>query len=308
MKGITLEPGTIVVLTLDGTMVYVEEMTTTFAAVVALPEQPTERSDDRVFTPGRVGIKKISPFATCDRVVPVVELSDRNKNFIGDYEKLRAEHGSNYVALTDEEKAAMSVVKVGPKVRTPKPDAATKKAEREAERTKRKDERDAARKAAAAPVTCAACDAGHHLTDTGLHYAGADETAPLWGVCTKLLAAVNKRAAKAGTPRAVRAPREAKAAGPVSALKYRIAVDGEPATVLATAVTQKDKFKDGNRGHKVFLGLRVCPEHTGTVAEVMTKVAEVHGATWCSDPEAIVGRALKELSRPEFGAVTVLVK
>lgn len=313
-KGISLQQGTVVVLTLDGTMVYVEEVTRSYVAVVALPEQPAERSDDRVFTPGRVGQKKISPFAQADKVVEIIDLSDRNKNFIGDFEKLRAEHGPNYVDLTEAERAAMTVTKAGPKPKVDRTaEKEAKKAEREEAKKKRQEERAAAKQASAAPVTCAACDAGHHLTDTGLHYEGADETGKLLGVCAKLMAKIKGRAPKSaaakvpGTPRTPKAP-----SGKATELKYSLRQDllDNPATdevALKDAILQKDKFKDGNRGHKVYRGL-LAAGSPATVAQVMEKVAEAHGADWCSDPEGIVGRALKELSKPDFGGVTVLVK
>lgn len=113
MRGVTLEVGTVVVLSLDGTLVYVEDVQPTYAAVVALPEQSAERADDRVFTPGRVGAKKISPFSSSDKVVPVASLSERNREFIGTYETLRTKHGPFFVQRTPEEEA-MSVKKVTP--------------------------------------------------------------------------------------------------------------------------------------------------------------------------------------------------
>lgn len=116
-RGVTLEPGTIVVLSLDGTLVFVEDLQSTFAAVVALPEQPTQRADDRVFTPGKVGVKRISPFSTFDRIVPRDQLSARNAHFLDTYEDLRDKHGNHYVARTPEEEAAMSVTKVQPESR-----------------------------------------------------------------------------------------------------------------------------------------------------------------------------------------------
>src|SRR3954471_16672904 len=117
VRGITLIPGTVVVLSLDGTMVYIEAVCPTHASVVALPEQPKARDDDRVFTPGKVGIKKISPFSSSDKDVAVTDLSARNREFIGTYEKLREQHGAHYIARTPEEEAAMSVRKVTPPAR-----------------------------------------------------------------------------------------------------------------------------------------------------------------------------------------------
>jgi len=106
MKGVTLTPGTVGVLSLDGTLVYIEAIEQTFAGVVALPDQPTDRKDERVFTPGRVGMKKISPFSEFDKTVPIEDLTQRNKDFIGTFEKLRSVHGPNFVDRTPEEEAA----------------------------------------------------------------------------------------------------------------------------------------------------------------------------------------------------------
>lgn len=116
-RGITLDPGTVVVLSLDGTMVFVEDLQSTFAAVIALPEQPTQRADDRVFTPGKVGPKRISPFSSFDRVIGRDQLSARNAEFLDTYEDLRDKHGPHHVARTPEEEAAMSVTKVQPESR-----------------------------------------------------------------------------------------------------------------------------------------------------------------------------------------------
>jgi hypothetical protein len=142
-KGIALVPGTVVELALDGTVVYVENVSNSYAAVVALPDQTQSqagRADDRVFTPGRVGAKKLSPFAGANRIIEVPDLSQRNREFIGTYETLRAQHGPNYVDQTEEERAAMSVKKV-------KPDKETRRAEREAKRAEKKAEREAAKQA-----------------------------------------------------------------------------------------------------------------------------------------------------------------
>lgn len=133
MKGVSLEQATVVVLELDGTLVYVETMETTYAGVVALPDQPTERTDERVFTPGRVGMKKISPFSSAAKVIPMADLSERNKTFIATFEKLRAEHGNNYVDRTPEEAAAEAAKLAGPvkkAKRTPEEKAAAKAAKK----------------------------------------------------------------------------------------------------------------------------------------------------------------------------------
>lgn len=110
-RGVTLVPGTIVVLSLDGTLVYVESLEPTFAAVVALPEQPAT-CQTTVFSPGRVGAKKISPFSSFEREVAVSELTAKNVEFIGTYEQVRKDRGPNTVLGYSE--ATMSVTKAGP--------------------------------------------------------------------------------------------------------------------------------------------------------------------------------------------------
>lgn len=131
MKGVTLTPGTVGVLALDGTLVYIEAIEQTFAGVVALPDQPSERKDERVFTPGRVGMKKISPFSEFEKTVPVGELSQRNRDFIGTFEKLRSVHGPNFVDRTPEEEAAYQAQANPPDKSVAR---AAKKAEREAKK------------------------------------------------------------------------------------------------------------------------------------------------------------------------------
>jgi hypothetical protein len=133
-KGVTLVQGQVVVLKLDGSLVYIEAVEAMYVAAVALPEQPADRADERVFKPGCVGAKKISPFAEGD-VVLVSNLSERNKKFIGEYEGLRKQHGPTYVDRTPEEQAAFEAANA-PK--PPKADKAAKKAEREAAKAAKK--------------------------------------------------------------------------------------------------------------------------------------------------------------------------
>jgi len=122
MKGVSLVPKTVVVLSLDGSLVYVEAIEQTHAAVVALPEQLPVQSEhgQRVFTAGRVGAKKISPFSSADKEVPIAELSERNRKFIDQYEKLRDENGPNYVDRTPEEQAAYDLAMAGPQPKAKK--------------------------------------------------------------------------------------------------------------------------------------------------------------------------------------------
>jgi hypothetical protein len=106
VRGVTLEAGSVVVLSIDGTLVFVESIEPTFAGVVALPEQPAGRSDERIFTPGRVGQKKISPYSSADQVIALKDLSDRNREFIANLKTLRTQHGPHYIERTPEESAA----------------------------------------------------------------------------------------------------------------------------------------------------------------------------------------------------------
>lgn len=313
-KGIVLAVGQVVVLAIDNTMVYVEQVTPTFASVVALPEQPATRTDDRVFTPGKVGAKKISPFSLPDEnfpdseggVIPVPQLSQRNKDFIGTYEKLRADNGPNFVDQTEAEKktAAAGGVK---KVKPPKADRSAKKAEREAAKAEKKAKRDAERAAAAAPPACAGCDAGYFRTANGVHHSGADETAPMWGICSILLAGIKQprvRVPKSPSePKAVRTP---KATTDKSALRFKLVNDS-----LATASAEKDKFKAGNRGHKVYEAFKIALAELGdtaSVAQVMEAAAVRHGADWSNDPEGVCYNALNDLTKDALGNVTELVK
>lgn len=130
-KGITLVQGQAVVLKLDGTLVYVEAVEAMYVAAVALPEQPPSRGDERVFKPGCVGAKKISPFAEGD-VVLISDLSERNKNFIGTYETLRKTNGPTYVDRTLEEQAAFDLASA------PQPSKADKKAAKAADKAAKK--------------------------------------------------------------------------------------------------------------------------------------------------------------------------
>jgi hypothetical protein len=325
-KGVVLEPGKVYVLAIDNTMVYVETVTATFASVVALPEQPPTRTDDRVFTPGKVGAKKISPFSLPDENfpdseaghIPVTQLSDRNKDFIGTFEKLREANGPNFVDQTEEEKkraaAPGGVKKVGPDKEAKKAERAAKREAKKAEREQKKAERLAA-KVAAAPPSCEGCDKQFFRTQNGVHYAGADETSPMWGICTILLAAVAPR--KQRTPKVVdpnspaKAPRTPKASTNKSDLKFKLLRDN-----LAQASAEKDKFKAGNRGHKVYeafkLALTEEQGRTGgdvvTVGQVIEAAAAKHGADWSNDPEGVVYNALNDLAKDALGSVTELIK
>ena len=281
MNNISLKQGTVVMLSLDSTMVYVEsigdpndpEATPIYIAVVALPEQPSGQKDDRVFTPGRVGSKKISPYSQATKEVPVADLSERNQKFLQTYVAWRDEHGANYVDMTEEERAAMTVTKVKPE-RKPKKE----KASDVDKHLRRK---------------CGQCteQPGHpnHHGDDGHAFVEPPVKQP-------------KEPKAPREPKASKAPREPRERTAKADLRYCL----DSTKSLDQAAKQKDKYKDGNRGHKVYTALKTLGSER-SVAEVMVKVAELHGATWSRDPELIVSNTLRELMKPEFGSVTVRV-
>ena len=114
IRGVVMEPGQVVVLSLDGSLVFVEETTRLYSGVVPLPEQPPTRKEVRYFVPGRVGMKKISPFAGVDKVVPPEELSSVNLQFLSEFKQVRDEKGNNEVHLAKKEQP-VTVTKAGPK-------------------------------------------------------------------------------------------------------------------------------------------------------------------------------------------------
>lgn len=232
MLGVKLQRGTIVVLSLDGTLVYVEDVQPTHCAVVALPEQPPGRRVDAVFTPGKVGAKKISPYAGYDREIAVSELSDRNREFIGTYETLRTQHGPNYVQRTPEEEKAMSVIKAGPAPRERKKRSPEDKKNKRAERR-------------ANNVICVKCGKARKHADHAFNTCTFE--APPEKV---------KRACAEAAPAA--------AAGPA---RYRVV-----STDLTKAQEASDKFKDGNRFWRVFRALNGLPESTGAMEDIVRAV------------------------------------
>lgn len=270
VKGISLERGTIVVLSLDGTLVYVEDVQPMWAAVVALPEQPAERNDDRgVFTAGKVSPKKISPFSAADRVVAVPDLSERNREFIGTYEQLRTAHGPHYIQRTPEEEAAMSVRKeTGAGERAPRGQG--KRAQKRAAKSSRLHQR------------CATCnEQPGHPNHPGKH----DFVPP----------------ADAAEP--------TEAAAPVAPTRRSSRVSAAPARYTlvsddlskAQAQPRGDKFNVGNRSHRVVLALASLPEKSGTLDDVVAALCS-DGKTPPANPQKIVRRTLNQLRKPEFGS------
>jgi hypothetical protein len=269
---VTLDPGTIVVLALDGTLVYVEDVQPAFAAVVALPDQPPGDASKRVFTPGRVGAKKISPYSAAKHVVKVTELSERNKDFLGNYETWRGKHGVNYIHRTPEELAAMSVTKAEP---APKGKRAQRRAaERAAEAagtplpTKRYKQR------------CTQCgeQPGHPNHPDDHEFVAPDPvvTSPLH-------------------ERAARKSRTPSSGGNTYTV---VSVD----LTMARSTERGDKFNEGNRSFRVFEALRKLPRSTGTLEEVMRAVL-TDGGKPLTNPQKVVRRTLNQLATAPFGAV-----
>ena len=275
-KGITLESGQVVVLELDGTLVFIESVQPTFAAVVALPDQFTGREDDRVFTPGRVGSKKISPFSRAGRVVPVSELTERNTVFISAYEQLRTDHGPNYVDRSPEELAAHEAANA------PKPDKSVARAAKKAERDAAK-----AAKQAATPRylrRCVTCNEqpGHpdHGTDEGKHE--FVEPAPE--------AKAPKAAKVPKTPRDPNAPRKTKApkALPAGPFKW-VGNDGQ----LRVLAGVNPKYKPNNSGAVIVDAIKA----SGDAGITLAAVAGVLGQhpRWSGVPLERIEFALKQL-------------
>lgn len=257
-RGITLVRGTIVVLDLDGTLVYVEDVQPTGARVVALPEQLPERKENAVFTPGRVGAKVISPYSSAARLVSVPDLSERNRDFVGTFEKLRAQHGPNYIARTPEEEAAMAVTKAkasdAPKVHKGGRGAKKSPEERKLKRQQRK----------AAKVPCVKC--GMLPVHASHHGGGCEYEAPVKKERT----------------------RESKADEPKVGKTYRL-VNADITQLQA----DNDKFAQGNRFYRVFLALKNLTE--ATLAQIIAAVAQDAGKPM-TNPEKVARRALKALT------------
>ena len=258
MKGVVLERAQVAILSLDGSLVYVEDVQPTHVAVVALPEQLSERSASCVFTAGRVGAKKISPYSKPDKIVPITELSPRNRAFIGEYEALRKQHGPNFVQRTPEEEAKMTVIKAGPAPRSRKSPEEKKKKRLERRANK---------------VLCVKC---------GKAKIHADHA---FGTCDFEGPPLTGRTSASGDVQTIpKAPRAAKVEG-----RYQM-INTDPAKVQA----ENDKFKEGNRFFRVFRALQQLPESTGSLEDIMRAVA-MDGARPMTNPEKVARRALKQL-------------
>jgi hypothetical protein len=294
-KGITLEQGQVVILDIDGSLVYVESINPICAAVVALPEQPPTRTDDRVFTPGRVGAKKISSYAQ-GTVVPVTDLSARNREFIGTYEVLRQTHGVHYVDQTPEELAAAAA-----KATPVKSEKAERRAERSAERAAKKAERDQ-RKADKAKLKttpryllkCAVCgqQPGHPDHATGKT---PEELAELgkheFAQPTAMPADEPDEPDEPTTPKAPRAPKPPKAprAAKSSLPAGPFAFIGDEAALNMLA-SVNPKYKDGNSGRAI---ADAIGGGAGTVVDVLAVLAQ--HPRWSAVPQERVEFAFGQL-------------
>jgi hypothetical protein len=268
-KGISLEQGQVVVLSIDGTLVYVESINPICATVIALPEQPSTRTDDRVFQPGRVGGKKISSYAQ-GTVVPIIELSDRNREFIGTYEQLRTQHGNHFVDRTPEEIAA-AAAKAVPVTS----DKAEKRAARQAERAVKQAEREERKKLKQTPAylrKCTVCgeQPGHPDHGTGTDEELAEVGKHAFAQPTEMPADDALDAPKASkaprAPKAPKAPRASKLSLPSGPFTFT----GD-AAALNTLAAVNPKYKDGNSGRAIADALAGGADTVDAVMAILTQ-------------------------------------
>lgn len=295
-KGVTLVQGQVAILALDGTLVYVEEVANTHASVVALPDQPAKTDDGKasVFTPGKVGAKKISPFSQAEKVIDVADLSDRNKNFIGTYEQLRKEHGANYIGDDALRAAAEAAANSPTKEQQKALDRESKKADREARKAEK-----AAKKTAGGPrylQRCAQCgEQSGHPNHPGDHeFVAPPPPVVLCAACDKAEDAMQHQVGDeafthrfiapgkpARAPKEPKAPREPRAPKEPSArrsskslpapdAKYRY-VENE--TALKILVAANGKFDEKNSGGAIITIIKNAGAAGASVVDVMQQQA-----------------------------------
>lgn len=269
MRGVSLEVGQVVELSIDGTIVFVEDVQRTFAGVVALPEQPDTRTDSIVFTAGRVGLKKISPFSSASAVIDAENLSEVNNRFIAEYRELREKHGPNHIVWSDKEKSKMSVRKAGPAPKVRLSRAERKAAQSPEAKQARREERRALKK------KCAQCDQPRSKHDATTDH----EFVPKAG-----------RAPRGESKRAQRAASKSS--------KYVVAHSD-----LTKAQAQSDKFKPGNRFYRVFRALEaLCArDASGATLEQVCDAVDADGGRAMTDTAKVVRRALKQLTSAACG-------
>lgn len=272
-KGITLEQGSVVVLTFDGTLVFVEDLQPMWAAVLALPEQPdTRKADSIVFTPGAVRAKKISPYASYDKLVNVNDLSDKNREFITFYASLRDDRGANFVFGKVE---TVPVKKVKPAdVDDPTGAALPRK---RGSGLSRKEKR-----ALAKVKNCATCgkQAADPVHDNKFSNYDHDFAAP---------------SGKEATMTAGRG----KPARPSNGARV-FTLTSEDLTA-AQAQPKGERYADGNRFHRVVQVLAALPGKAGTVEDIIAALLS-DGGKIPANPEKVVKRCLAQLVQPAFGS------
>lgn len=261
MRGVSLVPGQVVVLSITGTLVYVEDVQPTHIAVLALPEQLTDQTKQEIFTPGCVGVRKISPYSAAEAVIDVPSLSPRNAKFIGEYEQLRSQHGPRYVDRTPAEKAAFEA-SIGKK---PRGERKSRVEPDETDKTERKQTARAERRKK--KQKCATCGKPRNHADHQFTQGGCAFVEP-----------------------AGRAPRAEKPAKGSADPIYKLVNED----LTALEAQDESKWGPGNRFRRVFRALTTLTDKSGTLAQVMSAVV-LDGGRPMSNPEKVTSRALTQL-------------
>lgn len=269
MKGVAFKQGQVCILELDGTMVYVEDLQSTHAAVVALPDQPPgDGKRKSVFTAGRVGAKKISPMAAIEAEVDRGALSERNKTFLDTYQELRRTkpEGVNYVDRTPEEQAAYDAqMNPPPKVKKVKGEKGPRRLQRcvkcgeQPGHPKHPGDHEFEAPVTQEPVVlCLACDKPESDHDNNaLNHRFVGGKAPR-----------QPRAPKEPRVKEEKAPRESKRPLPGLMVKHRWVEDAVRLEVLRGA---NPKYAVGNTGNTVIELIRATKDEGCTPLEVVGK-------------------------------------
>lgn len=277
-KGISLEKATAVVLDFDGTLVYIEDIQPIYAACVALPEQPdTRKEGSQVFTPGAIRAVKISPYASATKTVAMGDLSDKNKEFIGTFETLRATQKPGYIFGNVE--APVSVRKVKPSDVADPTGAATprgrgKRAQKRAEQKANK---------------CGTCGQGRAAP---IHSANFSEYQHDFAAPDAALPQEVTMKTGRGKPARSSAPSN-------GAIQYTLTSSDLSA---ARAQPKGERYAEGNRFYRVVMCLAGLPNKTGTFEDLVAALCSDGGAI-PSDPQKVTRRALAQLQTPAFGAI-----
>lgn len=278
VKGISLEKGAVVVLSFDGTLVYIEDIQPMWAAVIALPEQPdTRKADSIVFTPGAVRAKKISPYAASDKVVALGDLSDKNREFITLYPTLRDDRGANYIFGKVE---TVPVKKVKP-TDVDDPTGAALPRGRKSRAEKR---------AAARASNCATC---------GKQKADPIHDAQFSDKYDHDFVAPSATPAKEATMPTGRG-KPARPSSPSNGAKRYTLVSEDLTAALAQP--KGERYAEGNRFHRVVQVLAALPDKSGTVEDIIAALL-TDGGKIPSNPEKVVRRCLSQITTAAFGAL-----